>query len=73
MSLPTVEKEAGPPAQSDTPVGEVPVSEKKVREYKDFGHEDAKPTRTFSRLAFSASLFRLDLHFIDANVDMSRV
>ena len=48
MSQPIVEKEAGPPAQSDTPVGEVPVSEKRVREYKDFGHDEAaKPSRTF--------------------------
>lgn len=46
MSQPIVEKEAGPPAQSDTPVGEVPVSEKRVREYKDFGHDEAKPSRT---------------------------
>jgi hypothetical protein len=73
MSQPNVEKEAGPPAQSDTPVGDAPVSEKKVREYKDFGHEDVKPTRTFLRLAFFTSLFGLDLHFIDANIEMSRV
>jgi H+-transporting ATPase len=53
MSQPIVEKEAGPPAQSDTPVGEVPVSEKRVREYKDFGHDEVKATRSFSLLAFS--------------------
>ena len=72
MSQPIVEKEAGPPAQSDTPVGEAPVSEKRVREYKDFGHDEVKPSRTLSHLAFSL-LFGLNLHFIDALVDMSRV
>ena len=53
MSQPIAEKEAGPPAQSDTPVGEAPVNEKRVREYKDFGHDEVKATRTFSRLVFS--------------------
>lgn len=49
MSQPNVEKEAGPPADSGTPVKEEPpVNEKRVREYKDFGHdEEAKPARTF--------------------------
>ena len=46
MSQPIIEKEAGPPAQSSTPVEETPVNEKKVREYKDFGHDEVKPTRT---------------------------
>jgi hypothetical protein len=72
MSQPNVEKEAGPPAQSDSPVGEEIVSEKKVREYKDFGHDEVKATRTFS-LGFLALLFALNLLFVDANVDMSRV
>lgn len=45
MSQPIVEKEAGPPAQPDTPVEEV-TQEKKVREYKDFGHDEVKATRT---------------------------
>jgi hypothetical protein len=62
MSLPIVEKEAGPPAQSETPV-EAPVNEKKVREYKDFGHDEAKATRTLSYMTFSALFFGLDLHF----------
>ncbi|KAF8474387.1 plasma-membrane proton-e [Russula ochroleuca] len=44
MSQPIVEKEAGTPAQSDKPVGDAPVSEKRVREYKDFGHDEVKPT-----------------------------
>ena len=51
MSQPNVEKEAGPPANSDTPIEEAPVGEKRVREYKDFGHEkEDKPTRTFLSL-----------------------
>lgn len=48
MSQPIVEKEAGPPAQSDTPIEENSASEKKVREYKEFGHdEEDKPARKF--------------------------
>lgn len=37
---PSVEKEAGPPATTDTI-----EPEKKKREYKDFGHDEEKPTR----------------------------
>lgn len=47
MSQPNVEKEAGSPAQPDTPIEEKPATEKRVREYKEFGHDEAKPTRTF--------------------------
>jgi H+-transporting ATPase len=48
MSQPIVEKEAGPPADSDTPIEEKPATEKRVREYKEFGHdEEAKPARAF--------------------------
>jgi len=43
MSQPSIEKEAGPPAQADTPVEETVVTEKK-REYKDFGHDEVKAT-----------------------------
>jgi hypothetical protein len=50
MSQPNVEKEAGPPAHSDTSIEEKPATEKKVREYKEFGHDEAKPTRTFLSL-----------------------
>lgn len=51
MSQPIVEKEAGPPAHSDTPIEEKPTSEKKVREYKEFGHDvEAKPARSFLSL-----------------------
>jgi hypothetical protein len=57
MSQPNVEKEAGPPAQADTPVEEAPVNEKKVREYKDFGHEEAKPTRMSRSVVSSTRLF----------------
>lgn len=39
MSPPNVEKEAGP---ESSPV--FPAEEKKKREYKDFGHEEQKPT-----------------------------
>jgi hypothetical protein len=48
MSQPIVEKEAGPPANSDTPIEKTPASEKKVRHYREFGHdEEAKDTRKF--------------------------
>lgn len=39
MSAPNFEKEPGPQ-------GEV-TEEKKKREYKDFGHDEEKPTRMF--------------------------
>jgi len=44
MSQPNIEKEAGPPSQTDPAVEEAPVNEKRVREYKDFGHEEIKAT-----------------------------
>ena len=50
MSQPNVEKEAGSPAQPD-PVEVAP--EKKVREYKDFGHDEVKATRTFCLQLFA--------------------
>ena len=51
MSQPNVEKEAGPPADLDTPTEEKPAPEKRVREYKDFGHEEeAKAARKFLSL-----------------------
>ena len=59
MSHPNVEKEAGPPAQPDTPVEEVPAKEKKVREYKDFGHDEVKATRTLSLQRFARRLSAL--------------
>jgi H+-transporting ATPase len=59
MSQPVVEKEAGPPAQVETPVEDVP-HEKKVREYKDFGHDEVKATRKLLR-PFRASAFGPDL------------
>lgn len=46
MSQPIIEKEAGQTAQSSTPIEEAPVNEKRVREYKDFGHDEVKATRT---------------------------
>ncbi|TFY52141.1 hypothetical protein EVG20_g10688, partial [Dentipellis fragilis] len=39
-----IEKEAGPPAQDTPASNDVPVEEKKKREYKDFGHEEQKAT-----------------------------
>ena len=46
-----VEKEPGP--QGDVPPAQTtpsePPVEKKKREYKDFGHEEEKATRTFPR------------------------
>jgi len=65
MSQPNVEKEAGPPAQADTPVEEAPVNEKRVREYKDFGHDEVKPSHAnvdMSRVRlvpFSSSKWRI--------------
>ena len=47
MSQPIVEKEAGPPVQPETP-DEAPEGEKRVRNYKDFGHDEIKATRMFS-------------------------
>jgi hypothetical protein len=47
MSAPNFEKEPGP--NSDSPVetpSDVPEAKKK-REYKDFGHDEEKPTRMF--------------------------
>jgi H+-transporting ATPase len=43
MSEPNVEKEPGP--QGDEPAITQTPFEKKKREYKDFGHEEEKPTR----------------------------
>ncbi len=74
MSQPAVEKEAGPPAHSDAPIDETPVHEKRVREYKEFGHDEVKPTRTFLTLLPSPrQVSGLTSVFTDANVDMSRV
>lgn len=45
-----VEKEPGPVGDSpEQPAQAVatPEPEKRKREYKDFGHEEEKPTRTF--------------------------
>ena len=42
MSDPVAEKEAGPPASTDTP----PATEPRKRVYKDFEHDEEKPTRT---------------------------
>ena len=51
MSDPQAEKEAGPaPPVAETPAAE---PEKKKREYKEFGEEEDKPTRTcFTRSRF---------------------
>ena len=55
MSDPVAEKEAGPPASNEvdniskeaaTEKQEQQEPEKRKREYKDFGHEEEKPTRT---------------------------
>jgi hypothetical protein len=74
MSQPNIEKEAGPPAQSSTPVEEAPVHEKKVREYKDFGHDEVKATRTCYNFVLYARLCPgLTSVIPDAHVDMSRV
>jgi len=51
MSQPIVEKEAGSPDHSDTPIEEKPATKKRVREYKEFGHdEEAKAARKFLSL-----------------------
>jgi H+-transporting ATPase len=48
MSAPNFEKEPGPQGETpvETPSPDVPEAKKK-REYKDFGHDEEKPTRTF--------------------------
>lgn len=73
MSQPNIEKEAGPPAQTDTPIEEAPANEKRVREYKEFGHDEVKPTRMCSRLIYACLRTGLTSAPPDANVDMSRV
>lgn len=41
--MPNVEKEAGPQGE-ESPVSPTPPDAKKKREYKDFGHDEQKPT-----------------------------
>jgi hypothetical protein len=71
---PNVEKEPGPQGESpavETPAADVP--EKKKREYKDFGHDEEKPSRMFIVNSLS-KLFSLNYASRpDANVDMSQV
>lgn len=40
-----MEKEPGPLGE-ESPITDAPAETKRKREYKDFGHEDEKPTRT---------------------------
>jgi hypothetical protein len=61
MSQPNIEKEAGPPAQTGPAVEEAPVNEKRVREYKEFGHEEVKATRMCSLLDVCAPIPGPDL------------
>jgi hypothetical protein len=51
MSEPVAEKEAGPASpDNNSQHSSNPEPEKKKREYKDFGHDEEKPTRTFTSL-----------------------
>jgi H+-transporting ATPase len=40
-----IEKEPGPQGDSPEQTPSTPEPEKKKREYKDFGHDEEKPTR----------------------------
>jgi H+-transporting ATPase len=62
--LPPVEKEAGTT---------VPVEEKKKREYKDFGHDEAEATRTCLRVALATACRAYAPVPSDAKVDMSQI
>lgn len=46
MSEPNVEKEPGPQGE-ESPVTDAAPDAKRKREYKDFGHEEEKPTRAY--------------------------
>ena len=72
MSDPQVEKEAGPtPPAAETPTQE---PEKRKREYKEFGEEEDKPTRTcFTRPHFLSIEPDRVPPKKDAKVDMSQV
>ncbi len=77
MSGTTNEKEPGSPAEStqnNQLVKDTEMPEKRKREYKDFGHEEAAPTRKFPYLfcQFSGPRF-LKPFLLDANVDMGQV
>ena len=66
-----MEKEPGPQGE-ESPVTDAPVDAKRKREYKEFGHDDEKPTRTHAFLTLPR-LQVLTVPLIDANVDMSLV
>lgn len=69
MSAPYVEKEPGPQGekepgpQGETTVAETPPAavpeEKRKREYKDFGHEQEKATRTCKKFLTRSGCFYL--------------
>lgn len=47
MSASNVAKEAGPQGEESPVVRSPSPEEKKKREYKEFGHDEEKPTRRF--------------------------
>ena len=69
MSDPVAEKEAGPPASTDTP----PATEPRKRVYKDFEHDEEKPTRTclffHSFLTASREIFSLLILFSSTRIE----
>ena len=52
MSEPVAEKEAGPAPDNNNGTESEPPKEKRKREYKDFGHDEEKPTRMCSMFNF---------------------
>jgi len=66
-----VEKEPGPQGE-DSPIAESPSpDEKKKREYKDFGHDEEKPTRRHSPPSDASPSHALLP--AEANIDMALV
>ena len=60
MSEPVAEKEAGPAPDNNNGTESEPPKEKRKREYKDFGHDEEKPTRMFNvQLLHSVSIFSI--------------
>jgi len=50
MSEPTVAKVPGPQAEESLAITDAPDTKRK-REYKDFGHDEEKPTRSYLSLS----------------------
>ena len=69
MSDPTPEKEAGsttPEKETTEPESVAQPEEKRKREYKDFGHDEAEATRT------SCKIFNLEIGYANVCAQMQR-